>query len=613
MAKPPADRHELDRATILFCGDSGDGMQLTGSQFTATSALFGNDVSTLPDYPSEIRAPAGSLAGVSAFQISFAGKPIHTPGDYPDALVAMNPAALKVYLSKLKPKGILIVNRDAFTKANLKKAGYAENPLEDPELARAYRLHAIPITTLTVNALEGMNLNNRAKQRCKNFFALGLAYWLYGRSLDPTLRWIDEKFSRAPKVADANRRAVKTGYHYGETAESFAVSFRVEKSATRPGAYRIITGNEAAALGFTTAARLAGKPLVYSSYPITPATDVLHELARYRHFGIKTFQAEDEIAAVSSTVGAAYAGELAITTTSGPGMLLKQEALNLAVMVELPLVVVDIQRAGPSTGMPTKTEQADLLMAIHGRSSDSPMPVLAPSTPGDCFHIMLEAFRIAVKYMTPVCVLSDGYLANSSEPWLIPDVDALPRHSVEYRTDPEGFLPYMRNPETLARPWAIPGTPGLEHRIGGIEKEDGTGNVSYMPANHARMTQLRAEKLTRVAQDIAPVEVDGPDRGKLVVVGWGGTCGALTAAVEQARERGCEVSRVHLRHLNPFPANLGEVLSRFERILVPELNTGQLSRLLRAEYLAPCESLCKIEGQPFKVAEVRERIEEIVS
>jgi 2-oxoglutarate ferredoxin oxidoreductase subunit alpha len=608
-SEPEKPVEELERVAIRFAGDSGDGMQLTGTKFTESTALAGNDLSTLPDFPAEIRAPAGTLAGVSGFQIHFSSVDIRTPADQPDVLVVMNPAALRANVNDLKRQGMLVLNSDSFTKRNLERAGYDGDPL--PDLEERYRVVPIPLSTLNREAVQGLSLTQREADRSKNFFALGLMYWLYNRPRDSTEAWIGKRFRG--DVCEANLRVLRAGYHFGETSELFPVSFVVPRAKIEPGRYRNITGNTALAWGVIAAGIQMGRPIFMGAYPITPATDVLHELARYRHFGIKTFQAEDEIAAVSSAVGAAYAGELAITTTSGPGMLLKQEALNLAVMVELPLVVVNVQRAGPSTGMPTKTEQADLLMVIHGRSSDSPMPVLAPSTPGDCFHIMLEAFRIAVKYMTPVCVLSDGYLANSSEPWLIPDVDALPRHSVEYHTDPEGFLPYMRNPETLARPWAIPGTPGLEHRIGGIEKEDGTGNVSYMPANHARMTQLRAEKLARIAQDIAPVEVDGPDHGKLVVVGWGGTCGALTAAVEQARERGCGASRIHLRHLNPFPANLGEVLSRFERILVPELNTGQLSRLLRAEYLAPCESLCKIEGQPFKVAEVRERIEEIVS
>jgi len=605
--------HELDRATILFCGDSGDGMQLTGAQFTTTSALFGNDVSTFPDYPSEIRAPAGSLAGVSAFQISFSSHSIHTPGDYPDALVAMNPAALKVHLPKLKAKGILIVNRDSFTKANLKKAGYVENPLDDPDLARDYRLHSVPVTTLTVNALEGIKLNGRGKKRCKNFFALGLAYWLYSRSLDPTLRWIDEKFSRAPKVAEANRRALETGYHYGETEESFAVCYRVEKSATRPGTYRIIHGNEATALGFTTAARLAGKPLIYSSYPITPATDVLHELAQWKHLDVRTIQYEDEIAAIGSTIGASFGGAFAVTGTSGPGVCLKSEAINLAVMIELPLVILNVQRGGPSTGLPTKTEQSDLLQAAFGRNGESPIPILAAASPADCFDVAIEAFRIAVRHMTPVFMLTDGYLANGAEPWRIPRFEDLESIEVTHPTDPKNFLPYLRDETTLARPWAVPGTARLEHRLGGLEKQEGTGIVSYDQENHERMCRLRAEKVQCIADFIPKIEPDGPTSGDLLVLSWGGTFGAVSSAVHRVQRKGKAVAHVHLRHLSPFPRDLEKTLSCYRKVFIPELNFGQLALLVRAKYLIDAVSYAHVKSRPFTISEVEQKIEELLS
>jgi len=612
MAKSAAQTQELDRVTILFCGDSGDGMQLTGTQFTATTALFGNDVSTFPDYPAEIRAPAGSLAGVSAFQVNFSSNPIHTPGDQPDALVAMNPAALKVYLPKLKDKGILIVNRDAFKTANLKKAGYATNPLEDPELAGRFQLHAVPITSLTTDALTEVDLDNKGKERCKNFFALGLAYWLYGRSLQPTERWIDEKFSKAPSVAEANRRALATGYHYGETEESFAVKYVVESAPTEPGVYRIINGNEAAALGFATAARLAGKPLVYSSYPITPASDVLHQLARLKHLDVRAIQYEDEIAAMGSTIGAAFGGAFAMTGTSGPGVCLKSEALNLAVMMELPLVILNVQRGGPSTGLPTKTEQSDLLQAFFGRNGESPIPILAAASPTDCFDVAIEAFRIAVRHMTPVFMLSDGYVANGAEPWRIPDFEDLEPIQVTHPTDPETFQPYLRDQTTLARPWALPGTPKLEHRLGGLEKQDGTGIVSYDPDNHERMCRLRAEKVARVADFVSQAEPDGPAAGDLLVLSWGGTLGAVLSAVHRVQESGKEVAHLHLRHLNPFPRNLGEILSRYEKVLIPELNLGQLSLLIRAKYLVDAVSYSKVEGMPFTISELEERIEELL-
>jgi 2-oxoglutarate ferredoxin oxidoreductase subunit alpha len=605
-AKKPLQR--VEHVAVRFAGDSGDGMQLTGTKFTESTALAGNDLSTLPDFPAEIRAPAGTLAGVSGFQIHFASTDVRTPADQPDVLVAMNPAALRANLGDVRRGGMLIVNSDAFTDKNLERAGYAEDPL--PSLRDRYQLVEVPLSRLNFEALQDLSISQRDAGRCKNFFALGLMYWLYSRPLELTLKWIDERFQG--EMREANRRVLMAGYHFGETSELFPVSFEVPRAKIEPGVYRNITGNTALAWGVVAASVRMQRPVFLGAYPITPASDVLHELAKHRHFGIKTFQAEDEIAAASSAVGAAFAGMLGMTVTSGPGFLLKQEALNLAVVAELPLVAVDIQRAGPSTGMPTKTEQADLLMAMFGRSSDSPVPVLAPATPGECFTVMLEAFRLAVKYMTPVVVLSDGYLANSAEPWRIPDVDTLPRHGIAFRTDPEGFAPYVRDDETLARPWAIPGTPGLEHRIGGIEKQDVTGNVSYLPDNHQRMTDLRHAKVARIVQEIPPIEPNGADAGRLLVVGWGGTHGAITSAVDDAREDGLDVSSIHLRHLNPFPANLGDVLRRFERVLVAELNAGQLVRVLRAEYLIPAESLSKVQGQPFKVAEIRARIEQLL-
>jgi 2-oxoglutarate ferredoxin oxidoreductase subunit alpha len=590
---------------IRFAGDSGDGMQLTGTKFADSTALAGNDLSTFPDFPAEIRAPAGSIAGVSGFQIHFAARDIRTPADAPDVLVAMNPAALKANIADLRPQGMLIVNVDAFTEKNLKLAGYDADPLVG--LRDSFQLVEVPLTKLTREAVKDLSFSQREADRSKNFFALGLMYWMYGRPLDGTLQWIKSRFKG--DVGEANRRVLLAGYHFGETTELFPVSYLVPRAKIEPGVYRNITGNQALAWGILAAGAQMGRPVFLGAYPITPASDVLHELARYRHFGVKTFQAEDEIAAAGAAIGAAYAGHLALCTTSGPGMVLKQEAVNLAVMTELPIVIIDVQRAGPSTGMPTKVEQADLLLSLFGRNSDSPIPVLAPETPGDCFHAALEAFRIAVKYMTPVVLLSDAYLANSSEPWKIPDVEALPRMSVTFRTDPENFQPYARNAETLARDWAIPGTPGLEHRIGGLEKEDGTGSISYNPANHERMQQLRAEKVARIVHDVPPLEVNGADRGDLLVVGWGSTHGAIASAVEEARALGRSVSSVHIRWLNPLPSNLGDVLRRFKRVLVPELNHGQLALLLRAKFLVDARSLTKVQGQPFKVGEIRARIE----
>ncbi len=608
MAENKKPVEEIDRVAVRFAGDSGDGIQLTGTKFTEATALAGNDLSTFPDFPAEIRAPAGSLAGVSGFQIHFAATDIRTPADQPDVLVALNPAALRANIDDVRPGGMVIINSDAFVTKNIERAGYTEDPL--PAIRGKYRLVEVPFSSLTHKALEDLKMGTREAERSKNFFGLGMVYWLYNRPVEPTLRWLETRFKG--EIREANIRALKAGLHFGETTELFPVSFAIPRAKIQPGTYRNITGNTALAYGIIAAGQCLDKPIFLGAYPITPASDILHELSNYRNFNVRTFQAEDEIAAASIAIGASYAGHLGVCTTSGPGFILKQEAIGLAVMTELPVLILDIQRAGPSTGLPTKTEQADLLAAMYGRNSESPLPILAAATPSDCFHTVIEAAQIAVKYMTPVVMLSDGYIANSSEPWLIPDIGALPRMKVEHRTDPEGFFPYLRDEETLARPWAIPGTPGLEHRIGGLEKEEKTGNVSYTPQSHGRMGALRAEKIRRIANDIPPIEVNGSDRGELLVVGWGGTFGALTTAVHESREAGLDVSSIHIRHLNPFPLNLGDVLSRFKQVLVCELNGGQLWRLLRAEYLVPAQSLAKVTGQPFKVGEVRARINQML-
>lgn len=599
---------EKEDVVIRFAGDSGDGMQLTGMQFTSTTAVMGNDLSTLPDYPAEIRAPAGSLAGVSGFQINFSSRDIRTPGDLPDVLVAMNPAALKTNIRDLKEGGILILNEDAFTDQNLKKANYTTNPLQDSSLSK-YRVYHLPISTLNANALKESALSKKEIDRCKNFFALGLMYWLYDRPMELTLKWIENKFKKKPEVVAANAAALKSGFHFGETAEIFKKHYRVAKAKLSPGHYRNITGNEATAIGFIAASHLAEKTLVYASYPITPASDILHELSRHKNYGVKTIQAEDEIAAIGAALGVAFAGGLALTGTSGPGLALKSEAINLAVMAELPVVIIDVQRGGPSTGLPTKTEQADLLQAIFGRNSESPLPVIAPATPSDCFTMAIEAFRIAVHYMTPVIFLSDGYLGNGSEPWLIPDSTKLPKIGIQHPTHPEGFFPYLRDEKRLSRPWAIPGTPGLEHRIGGLEKENVTGNVSYDPKNHELMVRLRAEKISRVADELPLAKAYGPQEGDILLVGWGGTYGAIATATEILQKKGLSVSSLHLRYLNPFQKNLGEVLSHFETIIVPELNLGQLSLLLRARFLVDAKSLSKVQGQPFTVDEIVNGVE----
>ena len=605
------DVQELERVTIRFAGDSGDGMQLTGSQFTRTAAVFGNDISTLPDFPAEIRAPAGSLPGVSGFQISFSSAEIYTPGDAPDVLVAMNPAALRTNIGELPAGGALIVNADAFTGNNLKKAGYETNPLSDGSL-KQYNVFEIPVSTLNTRALEGLDMTSKQVDLTKNFFCLGLMFWLYERSMEPTLNWIQERFSAKPVIVEANTRALKAGYAFGETTEMFHTTYRVAPAKLAPGTYRNITGNEATALGFVAAAQLAKRELVYGSYPITPASDILHALATYKNFGVKTFQAEDEIAAMGSAIGAAYGGALGLTASSGPGIALKSEAMNLAVMVELPVVIVDVQRAGPSTGMPTKTEQTDLLMAMFGRNGESPVPIVAPATPAECFEYAIEAARIALKYMTPVIYLSDGFLANGSEPWRVPGIADLPDISVAGHTDRATFQPYLRDPKTLARPWAVPGTPGLEHRIGGLEKADVTGNVSYDPENHHRMTVLRQEKVAGIANDIPALEAFGPQEGDVLVLGWGSTYGPIRSAVERLQAEGWSVAHAHLRHLNPFPANTEQVLRSFTKVLVPEVNMGQLSLLLRAQYLLDVVGLNKVRGKPFRIIEIKQAAEELL-
>jgi 2-oxoglutarate ferredoxin oxidoreductase subunit alpha len=609
---PKKEVKELESAIVRFAGDSGDGVQLTGSRFTIAAALAGNDLATLPDFPAEIRAPAGTLAGVSAFQINFSHHRILTPGDRPDVLVAFNPAALKTNVQDLNPGGTIIINSSAFSKRNLDKADYDSNPLEDGSLD-GYKVYPIDISRMVQAALADMGLTTTTVERCKNFFALGLMFWMYSRDLETTLKWIEEKFAGKPELVEANTRALRAGYHFGETAEMFPTSYQVREAVHEPGIYRNITGNQALALGLVAASWRSGLPLFYGSYPITPASDILHELSRHKNFGVITFQAEDEIAAVGAAVGASFSGAIGVTGTSGPGLALKSETVGLAVMTELPLVIINVQRGGPSTGLPTKTEQADLMQAMYGRNSESPVAVVAPATPKECFEVAMEAVRLAVTHMSPVILLTDGYLANGAEPWKVPSVEELPEIVVEFQTDPETFNPYDRDPETLARPWAKPGTPGLEHRIGGLEKAEVTGHVSYDPINHEEMVHLRADKISLMAQDIPPVDVVGPEEGKLLVIGWGSTYGAISTAVEALQARGASVSHVHLRHLNPFPRNLEETLGRFEKVLVPELNAGQLLMILRAEYLVDATGYNKIQGQPFRVSELLDKIEEVIA
>jgi 2-oxoglutarate ferredoxin oxidoreductase subunit alpha len=607
MTKPVESVHHV---TIRFAGDSGDGMQLTGDRFTSQTAAFGNDLSTLPDFPAEIRAPAGSIPGVSGFQLHFADHDILTPGDAPDVLVAMNPAALKANLADLPKGATLLVNTDAFTPRNLDKAGYASNPLEDGSLAD-YQVHPIALTSMTIEALKDFDISKKEAERAKNMFALGLMSWLYHRPTEATLAFLERKFAARPAIARANVAAFRAGWNFGETTETFAISYEVRPARLRPGTYRNISGNLALSYGLLAASRLSGLPLFLGAYPITPASDILHELARHKAFGVRTFQAEDEIAGVGAALGAAFGGSLAVSTSSGPGVALKAETIGLAVSLELPLLVVDIQRSGPSTGMPTKTEQADLLQVLFGRNGEAPVPVVAAATPADCFHAAIEAARIALKYRTPVVLLSDGYLANGSEPWRLPDVAGLPDISVPFATAPnhgEEFWPYLRDEQTLARPWAIPGTPGLEHRIGGLEKANGPGTISYDPDNHDRMVHLRAAKVAGIAADIPPLEVDDPDGARLLVLGWGSTYGPVGAAVRRVRGGGGRVAHAHLRHLNPFPANTGEVLARYDRVLVPEMNLGQLRLLLRATYLVDAIGLNQVRGMPFKAEGLAEAI-----
>ena len=609
---PESGARELSRIIIRFAGDSGDGMQLTGERFTNASALFGNDLATLPEFPAEIRAPQGTLAGVSAFQVQVSDHDITTPGDAPNVLIAMNPAALKKEISKLEVGGTVIVNKDTFEERNLAKAGYTDNPLETGELSN-YKLFEVPMTSMTKEVCKEIEgIKPRDAERSKNFFALGLVSWLYQRPMEPTLDWIEKKFGKTPHVVQANNAAFKAGHAYGETTEAFAYTYEVKPAALDAGTYTNINGNTALSWGLVAAGKLSELQVFLGSYPITPASDILHELAKHKNFGVATFQAEDEIAAVASSVGAAFGGALAVTTTSGPGIALKGEAIGLAINLELPLVVIDIQRGGPSTGLPTKTEASDLLMAMYGRHGEAPMPVIAPYSPGHCFHAAIEAARLALKYRTPVMLMSDGYLANGSEPWKLPEVDSLPIINTVFTTEPnhvdedgnEHFWPYKRDPETLARAWAVPGTPGLMHRIGGIEKEDGTGNISYDPLNHQHMTDIRQAKVANIASDIPPTWVEGDEDADVLLVGWGSTWGAITSAAKQVRDQGHKIAHAHLIHINPFPSDLGDVLSRYETVICPEMNMGQLSKLLRAEFLVDVKSVNKVQGQPFTTSEL---------
>lgn len=604
----------LEEATVRFAGDSGDGMQLAGTQFTTTSALAGNDVATFPDFPAEIRAPRGTLAGVSGFQIHFASTDIFTPGDSLNALVAMNPAALQTNVGDLEPNGILIINTDTFDKKGLAQAGYETSPVEDGSLSD-FKLFEVPMTKLTRNAVEDLGLSQKIADRCRNFFAMGLVYWLYGRSLEPTLRFIETKFGNHPDIVEANTRALKAGRNYGETTDAFVSSYNVDRAKLKPGKYRNLTGNEALAWGLMAAAKLSDKELFLGSYPITPASDILHELSKFKNFGVKTFQAEDEIAAITSSIGAAFGGAMAITTSSGPGIALKGEALGLAMMLELPMLIINIQRGGPSTGLPTKTEQSDLLQAMYGRNGESPLPIVAARSPGDCFDVAQEAWRISTRFMVPVMLLSDGYIANGAEPWSIVDFDELAKIPIAHpagRDNGEPFLPYERN-RRLARPWAIPGTPGLMHRVGGLEKEDGTGNVSYDPDNHEKMCAIRTRKVELIADDVPPQEVTGEERGELLVLSWGGTYGACISAVRAARSEGLAVSHAHLRYLNPFPKNLDTLLRNFKRVLIPELNLGQLDSMVRAKFLVDTYRLSKVKGKPFVISEIYQKIKKILS
>lgn len=607
---------QVENVTIRFAGDSGDGMQLTGGRFSESTAIYGNDLSTLPDYPAEIRAPAGSLAGVSAFQIHFSSRDIHTPGDAPDVLVAMNPAALKMHLADLVPGGTIIVNVNAFSRKNLSLAGYDSNPLEEVSLTENYKLHTVEMGKIVTLACESLNLPPKTVARTKNFLALGLLFWIYDRPLESTKKWLKIKFSKRPELVEANSRALDAGYNYGETAEIFTTRYKVDKAPLAPGTYRNINGNYAMALGLAAAAEKSGLKLFFGGYPITPASDILHTLAAWKHLGIKTFQAEDEIAGMASVIGASFAGNLAVTATSGPGLALKGEAIGLAVITELPMIIINVQRGGPSTGLPTKTEQADLMQALYGRNGEAPLPVIAADNPGDCFYTAYEACRVALKYMTPVLVLSDGYLANGSEPWLIPDMRKLPAIEVKFAPgiDSENveFLPYLRDEKTLARPWGIPGTAGLEHRIGGLEKEAPTGNVSYDYQNHHDMTIARREKVNRIADELPATEVFGDKTGDLLILGWGGTKGAGKAATERLRKQGKKVGQVHLRWISPMPGDLGEILIKYKHILMPEINLGQLIKVVRAEYLVDAKGLNLVRGKPIAAREIVNAALEII-
>jgi 2-oxoglutarate ferredoxin oxidoreductase subunit alpha len=614
-ASPVRRAEALDRVVIRFAGDSGDGMQLVGDRFTELSAVFGNDLATLPNFPAEIRAPAGTIAGVSSFQVHISDHEISTPGDTPNVLVAMNPAALKANLRDMTPGSTLLINVDAFDTRNLDKAGYESNPLRDGSLA-AFRVYEVPMTSITVEATKPLGVKPRDAERSKNFFALGLISWMYDRPTEPLIEWIKNRFASRTQVLEANNAAFRAGYNFGETAELFDHPFEVKPAVLAPGTYRNITGNVALSYGLVAAAQSAKLPIFYASYPITPASDILHELSKLKNFGVKTLQAEDEIAAAGAAVGAAFAGSLAITATSGPGVDLKAETIGLAISLELPMVIVDVQRGGPSTGLPTKTEQADLMLAMYGRHGEAPLPIVAAQSPADCFDAAFESVRIALKYRTPVVLLTDGYLANAAEPWLLPDLDALPDISVPFATELNhgaDFWPYLRDPETLARPWAIPGTPKLMHRIGGLEKEDGTGNVSYDPENHDTMTRIRAEKIARIAHDVPPTFLDDEDGAQILVVSWGGTWGASTAAVRRVRNRGHKIAHVHLRHMHPFPADLGDIVKRYPKVFVPEINLGQLSRLLRAEYLVDARGYGKLYGVPFQAADLEQQILDMIN
>ena len=611
---PTKSISNVAEATVRFCGDSGDGMQLAGTQFTNTSALLGNDVATFPDFPAEIRAPRGTKAGVSGFQIHFSSNEIFTPGDTVDALVAMNPAALVTNVEDLRDGGILIVNKDAFAKKGLEQAGYDDDPTENGSLEK-YKLHSVEMTKLTRLAVEGLGLSQKEADRCRNFFAMGLVFWLYDRSLDPTLRFIEQKFgNKFPQVAEANTKALKSGFHYGETVEAIGTQFHVDPAKLEPGIYRNIMGNTALAWGLLTAAKMSGKRLFLGAYPITPASDILHELSKHKHFDVMTFQAEDEIAAATAAIGAAFAGEMSVTASSGPGIALKGEALGLAVMTELPMLVINVQRGGPSTGLPTKTEQADLFQAMYGRNGECPMPIIAARSPSDCFEVAQEAWRLAVRYMTPVFLLTDGYIANGSEPWRIPEITEIPKIPIEHPgplANGDEFMPYERD-ERLSRPWAVPGTPTLEHRLGGLEKQDITGNVSYDPDNHEHMCKLRAQKVANIADDIPLQKLDGPDSGDLLVLSWGGPFGSCATAVHEAQAAGKKVSHCHLRYLNPFPKNFADILQDFDKILIPELNLGQLSSIIRSMFLIDTIDLNKVQGKPFSVAEISAKIEDIL-